>query len=126
MLVVDPPQHDPFHPKARGDVGLGLVANGDHMPALVHLPFKTPQERYHHVPLVGIPYLRLPPEMEQTFKGDQWYFLALKASSTPPQPIGGLDPSRKPVFSSVRLSASWWQAEQPPVRYPRTNALSQR
>ncbi len=33
VLVVDPLQHDPFHPKAKGDVGVGLVANGGHMPA---------------------------------------------------------------------------------------------
>jgi hypothetical protein len=41
VLVVDPPHHDPFHPKAKGDVGVGLVANGDHLPAQVHLLFNS-------------------------------------------------------------------------------------
>jgi hypothetical protein len=29
---MDPLTHDSFHPEAKGDVGPGLVANGDHVP----------------------------------------------------------------------------------------------
>ncbi len=70
MLAVDPPVHDPLHPEAEGDPGVGFVTDGDHVPTRVHFALEPTGEGHHNKTLALVWISCFFPEMKQTLEQD--------------------------------------------------------